>query len=141
MESTTPTPYETPGLDIATAAGGSSDAVEAAKKAAAANPKAAPEATQPLPPTFIPRGTVYGAAPGASTIVLQARKGASLIVRGQGGPVYFARQLSMGEAYRVPNLKGLNLEVSDPHAFQVFVGGQSKGLMPAATTSAAKLAD
>lgn len=140
VESTTPTPYETPGLDIATAAGGSSDAVEAAKKAAAAEPKPPPEAAEPLPPTFIAKGPVYGAAPEASTIVLQARKGASLIVRGQGGAVYFARQLSTGEAYRVPNLKGLSLEVSDPHAFQVFVGGQNKGLMPAATTAAAKLA-
>jgi cytoskeleton protein RodZ len=141
VESTTPIPYETPGLDIATAAGGSSDAVEAAKKAAAANPKAEPEQPdQPLPPTFIARGAVYGAEPATSSITLQARKGVSLIVRGQGGVVYFARQLSKGEAYRVPNLAGLNLEVSDPAGFQVFVAGQSKGLMPAATISAAKLA-
>ncbi len=140
MESTTPTPYETPGLAAATAAGGSSDAVEAAKKAAAANPTPEPVLpAQPLPPTFIPKGAVYGAEPQASVVTLQALKGASLIVRGDGGAVYFARQLSTGEAYRVPNLKGLNLEVSDAAAFHVFVGGQSKGLMPAPTTSAAKL--
>lgn len=140
VESTTPTPYETPGLAAATAAGGSSDAVIDAKKAAAAAPKAEPAApTEPLPPTFIARGTVYGAEPGASQVTLQARKGVSLIVRGSGGAVYFARQLSAGQAYRVPNLKGLNLEVSDPAAFQVFVGGQSKGLMPAPTIAAEKL--
>jgi len=141
VESTTPTPYETPGLDIATAAGGSSDAVEAAKKAAAANPALKPEEPPPtLPPTFIAKGAIYGAQPAASTVTLQARKGVSLIVRGQGGAVYFARQLSAGEAYRVPSLAGLTLEVSDPAGFQVFVGGQSKGLMPAATISATKLA-
>ena len=140
VESTTPTPYETPGLAEATAAGGSSDAVVAAKKAAALTPQADPAAAEPLPPTFVPRGAVYGAQPAASIVTLQARKGASLIVRGSGGAAYFARQLSAGEAYRVPNLKGLTLEVTDPAAFQVFVGGQSKGLMPAPTIAAEKLA-
>ena len=139
VESTTPTPYETPGLAEATAAGGSSDAVVAAKKAAALTPQADPTAAEPLPPTFVPRGAVYGAQPAASIVTLQARKGASLIVRGSGGAAYFARQLSAGEAYRVPNLKGLTLEVTDPAAFQVFVGGQSKGVMPAPTIAAEKL--
>ena len=140
VESTTPTPYETPGLAEATAAGGSSDAVVAAKKAAALTPQADPTAAEPLPPTFVPRGAVYGAQPAASIVTLQARKGASLIVRGSGGAAYFARQLSAGEAYRVPNLKGLTLEVTDPAAFQVFIGGQSKGVMPAPTIAAEKLA-
>ena len=49
VESTTPTPYETPGLAEATAAGGSSDAVVAAKKAAALTPQADPTAAEPLP--------------------------------------------------------------------------------------------
>lgn len=140
VESTTPTPYETPGLAEATAAGGSSDAVVAAKKAAALTPQADPTAAEPLPPTFVPRGAVYGAQPAVSIVTLQARKGASLIVRGSGGAAYFARQLSAGEAYRVPNLKGLTLEVTDPAAFQVFIGGQSKGVMPAPTIAAEKLA-
>lgn len=140
VESTTPTPYETPGTAEATAAGGSSDAVVAAKKAATLATQADPTAAEPLPPTFVPRGAVYGAQPAASLVTLQARKGASLIVRGNGGAAYFARQLSAGEAYRVPNLKGLTLEVTDPAAFQVFVGGQSKGVMPAPTIAAEKLA-
>lgn len=141
VESTTPTPYETPGLAAATAAGGSSDAVVAANKAAAAAPKTTepPTPTEPLPPTFVARGTVYGAEPGASVVIVQARKGASLIVRGAGGAAHFARQLSAGQAYRVPNVKGLTLEVTDPAAFQVFIGGQSKGLLPAATIAAEKL--
>lgn len=143
VESTTPTPYETPGLAAATAAGGSSDAVLAAKKAAAANPQvevAQPAQSLPLPLTFVAKGAVYGAEPNGSIVTLQARKGASLIVRGDGGATYFARQLAAGEAYRVPNLKGINIEVTDPAAFQVFLGGQSKGLMPEPSTTAVKLA-
>jgi cytoskeletal protein RodZ len=140
VESTTPTPYETPGLAAATAAGGSSDAVTAAKRAAAADPT--PEPAPPpenLPATFSPNGTVYGAEPQVSVVTLQARKAGSLIVRGADGSVYFARQLSVGEAYRAPALKGLSVEVSEPTAFQVFVGGQTKGLMPANQSTVAKL--
>ena len=142
VESTTPTPYETPGLAAATAADGSSDAVSAARKAAAANPQAAEPVplSLPLPTTFIAKGAIYGAPPNGSIVTLQARKGASLIVRGDGGATYFARQLAAGEAYRVPNLKGINIEVTDPTAFQVFLGGQSKGLMPEPSTTAVKLA-
>jgi len=141
VESTTPAPYETPGLADATAAGGSSDAVIAAKKAAKANPEAQPVVpAEPLPPTFVAGGTVYGAEPGLSLVTLQARKSASLIVRGADGAVYFARQLAAGEAYRAPALKGLTVEVSDPAVVQVFVGGQSKGLMPAPTAALEKLA-
>lgn len=141
VESTTPTPYETPGLAAATAADGSSDAVLAAKKLAAANPTTGPvEPTRPLPPTFIQKGAIYGAAPQSSVVTLQALKGSSLIVRGNGGVVYFARQLAAGEAYRVPNFAGLTIDSTDDHAFQVFVGGQSKGLLPSPTISAAKLA-
>lgn len=140
VESTTPTPYETPGLATATAAGGSSDAVTAAKRAAAANPTPEPAApTEPLPATFSANGKIYGAEPETSIVTLQARKAASLIVRGADGSVYFARQLSAGEAYRAPALKGLSVEVSEPTAFQVFVGGQTKGLLPAAQTQVSKL--
>lgn len=142
VESTTPAPYETPGLAAATAADGSSDSVIAARKAAAANPIVADPAlpARPLPPTFIPKGTVYGAQPPAASVVtIQALKGASLIVRGAGGVVYFARQLAAGEAYRVPNLAGLTIDTTDAHAFQVFVDGQSKGLLPSPTVSPGKL--
>ncbi|WP_309644942.1 RodZ domain-containing protein [Phenylobacterium sp.] len=141
VESTTPTPYETPGLADATAAGGSSDAVEAAKLAAKINPAVpAAQPTETLAPAFVASGAVYGAEPGLSVVTLQARRSASLIVRGGDGAVYFARQLSAGEAYRAPALKGLTVEVSDPTAVQVFVGGQSKGLLPATTASLEKLA-
>jgi transcriptional regulator with XRE-family HTH domain len=135
VESTTPTPYETPGLAASTTANGSADAAIAAKKAA----EETPAVVEALPPAFVPGGAVYGAAPDASTITLQARKGASIIVRGPDGSVYFARQLSAGEAYRAPAIKGLTVDVSDPAAFQVFTAGQSKGVLPAAQTPLGKL--
>lgn len=138
-ESTTPTPYETPGLAEATAANGSADAAAAAAKLAKQKAEPAVDPNLTLPPTFVAAGAVYGAKPEAASAILQARKAASLIVRGADGSVYFARQLSVGEAYRTPNLAGLVVDVSDPTAFQVFVGGQSHGLLQAPLTPVAKL--
>jgi cytoskeleton protein RodZ len=142
VESTTPTPYETPGLEASIASSGSADGVDAARKAAAqANtPKAPDPQAQPLPQTFAAQGTVYGAAANASQVTLQARKPTSLIVRGPDGSVYFARQLAAGEAYRAPMLKGVTADVVEAGAVQVFVGGQSKGLLPVGLNSVAKLA-
>lgn len=140
VESTTPTPYETPGLQAATAGDGSSKAADDAAKLAREHPEtvvAAP--SEPLAGTFTAKGPVYGAPAAASILTLQARKPTSLIVRGADNSVYFARQLAAGEAYRAPMLKGLTVDVSDPAAMQVFVGGQSKGLLPSTQTSVAKL--
>lgn len=140
VESTTPTPYETPGLAAAAAADGSADAALAAAKLAKAEAAARPAEPQaPLAPTFTPQGQVYGVAAEESVVTLQALKSAALIVRGVDGSVYFARQLSPGEAYRAPALKGLVADVSDPTAFQVFIGGQTRGLLPAAQTALGKL--
>ena len=142
VESTTPTPYETPGLEAAAAAGGSADAVAAARKAAAENPQ--PEApnpsAQPLPAVFAAQGAVYGAPASASQVTLQARKPTSLIVRGPDGSVYFARQLAAGEAYRAPMLKGVTADVVEPSAVQVFVLGQSRGLLPVGQSALGKIA-
>lgn len=138
VESTVPTPYETPGLEVAAASGGSADAVIAAKQARAAAPTA--EAPAPdLPATFTPAGQVYGAAAADSTIIIQARESASLIIRGTDGAVYFARQLAKGEAYRAPNIRGLVIDVSEPAAFQVFIGGQTQGLLGANQTPVSRL--
>lgn len=141
VESTTPTPYETPGLEAATAGDGSSRAADDAAKLAKAHPEdvvAAPSA--PLASTFVANGVVHGAPAAGSVVTLQARKPTSLIVRGADGSVYFARQLAAGEAYRAPMLKGLTVDVAEPSSVQVFVGGQSKGLLPSAQTLVSKLA-
>jgi cytoskeletal protein RodZ len=130
-EATMPAPYLTPGLEAATAAGGSADAADAAMKASAgaqakpANPNAAPAA-------FVAQGAVYGPTSGASGLIIQAKAPLSLEVRGASGAVYFARELAAGEAYRVPNLAGLTAEASNPASAELFEGGVSKGLFPQA---------
>ena len=133
VESTTPPPYETPGLADADAEGvNHSPPAQLGVRDA----DATPVDVASLPRAFTPKGKIYGApAADPSVVTLQALKSASLIVRGADGSVYFARQLAVGEAYRAPQLGGLALEVSDPDAFQVFVGGQSKGVMPNARSA------
>ena len=119
-ESTTPQPYVTPGLEQAL---GPSAAEAAAQSAAAA------AAVPPVGSPFAPSGAVYGASAQQSNVIIQARKGASLVVHGADGSVYFARQLVAGEAYRAPLIKGLTIDVSEPEKFDVYVGGALRGLL------------
>jgi len=136
VESTTPAPYETPGLAEAGADGMGNHAPPAIL---GATPVEAPDISS-LPASFKAEGPVYGAGVGQpSTVTLQALKSAALIVRGGDGSVYFARQLDKGEAYRIPHVAGLVVDVSEPQAFQVFSAGQSRGLLPGAQTAASKL--
>jgi transcriptional regulator with XRE-family HTH domain len=140
VESTTPPPYETPGLERALP--------REDGKGLTLNgiPKPLDQVGDPppiaqLPAAFVAKGAVFGARPAeASGVVVQALKSASLIVRGADGSLYFARQLSPGEAFRAPRADGLTLNVTDPNAFQVFVGGQSRGVLPAAQASVSGLA-
>ncbi|WP_297694800.1 helix-turn-helix domain-containing protein [Phenylobacterium sp.] len=138
VESTTPPPYVTPGIEKARKQDGTLLDPAAAAAAAAAPSNAAVDLT--LPATFTPQGAIYGAPKGQpATVVLQALKPALLVIHGADGSVYFARQLAPGEAYRIPQLGGLTVDVSEPEAFQAFVGGQSKGVLPAPLTPVAKL--
>ena len=138
VESTTPPPYETPGL--AEAMGLKTDPAAEANRPKPANELPVVDLAT-LPKTFTPAGKVYDAGnPQLSSVVtLQALKPASLIIRGADGSVYFARQLGKGEAFRVPQLAGLTLDVSNANDFQVFVYGQSKGVLPAPQVLASKL--
>jgi cytoskeleton protein RodZ len=141
VESTTPPPYETPGMPIINPDG----TVTTPKSVPGAKPGAAPDAPPvdpaSLSPVFVATGQVYGAPKDQpSAVTLQALKPASLIVRGQDGQIYFARQFAAGDAFRAPQVAGLTAEVSQPASFQVFVGGQSKGVLPAAQVSLNKLA-
>jgi len=139
VESTTPPLYVTPGMpDDGSNTGGGVTTVKPVTKA---DGEAAVDVSK-LSPVFVATSKVYGApATQPSAVTLQAIKGASLIVRGADGSIYFARQFAPGEAYRAPLLTGLLAEVSEPTNFQVFVHGQSKGVLPAAQTSLTKLAD
>ncbi len=144
VESTTPEPYKTPGLDDAAANGGSVDAAKAAAKAreeAAARAGIVDPAHQiQVGAPFKPRGAMLGAAQGeGSGVVLQARKPATLVVRGENGQVYFARALSAGDAYRAPRTPGLVADVSDPMVFEVYYGGALVSHLPSASTALGKL--
>jgi cytoskeletal protein RodZ len=124
QESTVPAPYVTPGL------------APSAADASARPVPAPPAAGSP----FQTQGVIYGAPAAQSLITLQAAKSVTLIVRGADGSVYFARQLSSGQAYRAPQTAGLSVEASDPAEVNVFVGGLLKGPMPLAKSVIAKLA-
>ena len=126
-EQTTPVPYVTPGLQTtpATPANGSAPAVAAVDSA---------------PLVFAPKGAVYGAAAGGPSVVLQARKASSLIVRGATGQVYFARQLAAGESYRAPLGENLSAEVGNPADFSLYINNQLRGALLVAQTPLDKVA-
>ena len=144
VESTTPEPYKTPGLDDAAANGGSADAVTAASKArateAAKGAPADPSQMVGLGSAFRAKGAVYGAAQAeASGLILQARKPASLTVHDASGAIYFTRWMAAGEAFRAPRNGGLIAEVSDPTAFDVYNGGAMTQRMSGPTAALSKL--
>jgi cytoskeletal protein RodZ len=139
VESTTPAPYETPGL----AEAGEDGVNHSAPAAIGAKPEGTPVVDiASLPSRFEAGGKIYGAAADQpSSVTLKALKSASLIVRGGDGSVYFARQLAAGEAYRAPQLGGLTVETSEPDSIQVFAAGQSKGVLPSAKTALGALVE
>jgi len=138
VESTTPPAYETPGL--AASLGLKTDL----PAGTAASPVGSVSTVDvaALPQVFTPQGKIFdaGSPRQASSVILQALKPASLIIRGTDGSVYFARQLARGEAFRVPQLPGLTLDVSRADDIQVFVSGRSIGVLPAQQVLASKLA-
>jgi len=141
VESTTPPPYETPGLAAAMGLKADPNAPPTPAPSPTRVGEPPPVNLASLPATFTPQGKVYDAGNPrlTSVVTVQAIKAGALIVRGPDGSVYFARQLAKGEAYRVPQLAGLTLDVSAPHDFQVFVAGQSRGVLPAQQVLASKL--
>ncbi len=130
-DQTTPQPYVTPGLGVPgiDPAANVSDPTPAMSNGATSQPKGgaiAPPA--PSPAVFATRATVYGvAAQKSGVIIIQAKKAASLIVRGPQGAIYFARQLQIGEAYRAPLGRGLTADVSDADAFDLYLNGRLLG--------------
>ncbi|MFT4090051.1 MAG: helix-turn-helix domain-containing protein [Asticcacaulis sp.] len=127
-----PVPYYTAGLEEGFAA------IAAERLAASGEqPAAAPERRK----AFNPRGAVYGAQPSESSVIIQAQKSVNLVVRGQDGLVYFARQMGAGEAYRVPQLTSVPMviDVSDHRALDVFFDGEYAGELEANTTPISKI--
>jgi cytoskeletal protein RodZ len=140
-EQTVPAPYETPGMaEYFAAQQGQVLAVANTGAAAAAPPTTGSAPARPVQAAFNPRGAVYGATPQRSTVILQARKPAFIIVRGRDDVVHFARQLAAGEAYRAPTVEGLTVEVSNPADFDLYRDGELQGPLAAPQTSLDKLA-
>ena len=125
VESTTPTPYVTPGLFPAEAAEG---------QPAPATPAApSPAAGLPAPAgVFSTKAPILGASSGP--VVLQARRSVALIVRTADRSIVFARQLQPAEAFRPPLGRALTAEVSDPASVAVYAHNQFKGLLTSLQT-------
>ena len=132
QDSDLPQTYKTPGMQSGadTASPSAGDAALAAGGGSAVTASNAVSA----PKNFTPHGAVYGAAAQSSAVTLQARKSASLVIRGADGSVYFAQQLKAGEAYRAPMAKNLSVDVSDTQAFDVYLNGQIHAALPATVT-------
>jgi hypothetical protein len=138
-EASTPPPYETPGLAEATAAKGSDAAAAVTAEIAEEAAKARPGDRVAAGARFSPHGPVYGAPRTEAGVVLQAVRPMSLVVRGAGGAVYFARQLAPGEAWRAPDVAGLTVDVDVPAAAEVYVQGRAVGVLSQAQTPLASL--
>jgi len=123
QESTLPTPYVTPGLGSSSSPAAYDGSID---------PKTSP--------TFIPHGTIYGAAANASLVTLQARKSVSIVIRTPDQKVVFAAVLKPGEAYRAPTSGDLSADVSDQQNLNVYVGGQIHTGLIAQVTPFSRLA-
>jgi len=129
-DQTVPAPYITPGLD---------PEAQAASAAEAAAPLP-PGPAIPVGAAFNQKGAVYGAAPGASSVLLQARKPANIVVRNSDGSVvYLARQLNTGEAWRAPLSGDMVVDVSEPLAFAVYLNGEYHGSLDVNVTPISRL--
>ena len=136
-EASSPPPYETPGLAAATAANGSPAAAEVTARIAAEAAAAHPQTVAPGT-AFVAHGTVFGARAGGGAIV-QALRPFSLVVRGAGGEVYFARELAAGEAWRAPAIAGLTVDADTPAAAEVYLGGRAEGPLTETQTAVESL--
>jgi transcriptional regulator with XRE-family HTH domain len=126
-DQTVPQPYVTPGLPQTDPA-----ASDPAAQTNGSQPIPVAVATSTLPPgpaQFEAHGQIYGAAAKDGDVIIQAKKRAALIVRGPSGAIYFARQLAAGDAYRVPRGTHATADVSDPAAFDLYVGGKFQSLL------------
>lgn len=142
QDSTLPKPYLTPGLDPgATAAAVPGMAAPVPGKDAPTALEVAAAASAAAPAIFTTKKTIYGAAAGQGTVILQAKKSVTLVVHNPDGSVFFARQLAPGESYRPPAGRPLTADVSDPTALNVYVNGQLHAALPAAKASLTALAN
>jgi cytoskeleton protein RodZ len=120
-DQTVPAPYITPGLEAQLG-------VTTTPTTAATGPAV------PVGAAFNPKGAIYGAAPNDSSVLVQALKPVAVVMRGADGTVYFAKQLAAGESYRVPQVAGQVLDVTDPGSLALYMNGEYRGLLTAPVT-------
>ncbi|MBW3558415.1 MAG: helix-turn-helix domain-containing protein [Proteobacteria bacterium] len=137
-EQTIPTPYVTPGLEefAAQQASGMSEAPSAvpAAQTGATLPPAAITAAQGA------KAQAFGGGDPALSVMLRARRPASLVVRTPEGRVVFARHLQAGDSWRNPVVPGLVIEVSEPAAWDVYAYGVFKGQLSGPAANLPQLA-
>lgn len=104
-----------------------------------ASPEAAAAVVTPVAKAFNPRGAIYGASASASSVIIQARKAAALVVRMADGRVLFARQLAAGEAWRAPAGVAAVIDANDFAAFDVYLNGEHGGALTAEQTPLSQL--
>lgn len=121
-DQTVPQPYVTPGLPQTDP----TNDPTATPASLAATPASLPAAA---PSQFESHGEIYGAAAKGGDVIIQARKRAALIVRGPDGAIFFARELAIGDAYRVARGTHATADASDPAAFDLYVDGKLQGLL------------
>lgn len=117
-----PAPYVTPGLEEGFAS------IAAQTNSASTAPVPVTDVLQ-MRKAFNPQGAIYGAQPENSSVTIQATKSVNLIVHTTDNTVFFAHQLGVGEAYRLPQSgqDAVLLDVSDFKAFDVFYNGEYAG--------------
>ena len=140
-EQTIPEPYVTPGLEAFAeqqATGGSGPG-----QVTGVTPLGTPGVT--LPPAVITaaqgsRTVHFGQGVFPQTVLLKARRAASLVVRRTDGQVVFARLMQPGDSWRHPPIPGLIVEVSEPGAWDVYAYGGFKGQMAGLASTLPQLA-
>jgi hypothetical protein len=140
-EQTTPAPYATPGLEEFAAQRGVATglAPPVSLVAAPANSATRPAATPPSAGLGV-KPVVYGAGVPARSVVLVARKGATLVISDAKGRVVFGRFLSAGDSWRGGVAPGFTVDVSDPGAFDVYAYGNFKGQLAQPITTLQQIA-
>jgi len=141
-EQTIPEPYVTPGLEQFAQQFGAAPGTIPPPASPGYAPQIGP--TQPpAPPPALTQGVrpaEYGAGVPAQTVMLRARRAASLVVRTPEGRILFARHLAAGDSWRSPPTPGLIVEVSEPAAWDVYAFGRFKGQLAGTAVSVSQLA-
>lgn len=86
-----------------------------------------PAQKQAAVPPAPSNGQTYGVGNTSPRVILRARGDTRLTVRGEDGTLYLNRDLRAGDVYRVPNIPGLSMAVSNAGGLEVDLDGIALG--------------